>query len=387
MRFIREFIRLEATSGIILFIATLLALMISNSPWHNAYEALFDQPVGLHFGHASLTKPVLLWINEGLMTLFFLLVGLEIKRELLEGELSGVRHAILPGLAAVGGMLVPAVIYYLINQQDPIALRGWAIPTATDTAFALAVLLLLGARIAPSLKIFLMTLAIFDDIGAIAIIAIFYTQTLSPYLLLAATGLVAALILLNRFNVLRLTPYLIIGTLLWLCVLKSGVHATLSGIFLAFTIPLQSKKNHDSPAKKLESFLHPWVGFLVLPVFAFANAGVTFTEVTWNQIASPITLGIALGLFLGKQIGIFSASWISIRCGIAKLPPGVNFASLYGASLIAGIGFTMSLFIGSLAFGDTHTHVIRIGVMLGSLVSGLLGYWVLKLYSPKSPLK
>ncbi len=388
VRLIREFINLETSAGIVLFCTALLALIIANSPWQNYYYSFFQLELSIHLGALELSKPLLLWINDGFMAIFFLLVGLEIKRELIEGELNTIAKASLPGIAAIGGMVVPALIYVYFNYHDGVALRGWAIPTATDIAFSLGILALLGSRIPVSLKIFLTALAIIDDIGAIIVIAIFYTRNVSLGLLLIALAFVALLILLNRFKVASFSPYVLVGIALWFCVLKSGVHATLAGIILAFTIPLRDpKKPTRSPARRLERRLHPWVAFGILPLFAFANAGVSFRGLSAEELFGSIPVGIALGLFLGKQIGIWLATYLGIKFKIARMPRGVNKKGIYGVGLIAGVGFTMSLFIGSLAFGrlgGSYPAMVRTGVIIGSLLSGVLGYIVLRFtYSGK----
>ena len=379
---IREFIQLETSGGIILFVTAVLALIISNTPLEFYYHAFFNLPMSIKLGNLKLSKPLLLWVNDGLMTIFFLLVGLEIKRELFEGELNNLKKTVLPAMAAIGGMVVPALIYFYLNKGDTMALQGWAIPTATDIAFSLGILSLLGSRIPVSLKIFLTALAIFDDIGAIVIIAIFYTKHISVVLLFAALGLIIVLILLNRFRVMRFTPYVLVGIVLWVCVLKSGVHATLAGIIIAFSIPLRDKRYQDvSPLRQLEHKLHPWVAFGVLPIFAFANSGVSLSGLTKAHFINPIPLGIAGGLFFGKQLGIWLASYLSIATGCARMPKGANYLGIYGISLVAGVGFTMSLFIGTLAFGaesGDYAVLVRIGVIIGSFLAGLLGYFVLR---------
>lgn len=379
---IREFIQLESSGGIVLFAMALLALIIDNSPLHTWYHHLFNTLVMVQFGEFKLAKPFFLWINDGFMAIFFLLVGLEIKREMIEGELNSFSKAILPGIAAVGGMALPALIYVFFNSGDPTAIRGWAIPTATDIAFSLGILALLGSRIPVSLKIFLTALAIFDDIGAIIVIAIFYTAHITVSLLFVALGLIWVLVILNRFKVTHMAPYFIVGVLLWICVLKSGVHATLAGIVLAFAIPLRDPKHPEqSPLRDLEHKLHPWVAFGILPLFAFANAGVSFMGMSMNDFLHPVPLGIALGLFLGKQLGIWGATFAGIKLGLARMPRGASGFSIYGVALIAGVGFTMSLFIGTLAFNQVGGHypaMVRMGVIVGSLLSGLLGFIVLR---------
>jgi NhaA family Na+:H+ antiporter len=378
-----DFIHHEASGGIILLAAAGLALVLANSALADLYGALLDTPVSIRIGSLALDKSLLHWINDGLMAIFFFHVGLEIKRELMEGELSTLRQASLPALGALGGMIVPALVYFAINAGDAQALRGWAIPTATDIAFAVGVLALVGARIPPSLKIYLLALAIIDDLGAIIIIAVFYTSGLSvTALALAAVG-IAVLALLNRRGVATAAPYVLVGFFVWLCVLKSGVHATLAGVATAFAVPLGQPggrgSTSDSLAARLQESLHPWVNFGVLPAFAFANAGVSLAGVTLAQIASPIPLGIALGLLVGKPIGVFAFSFGAIALGLGTRPEGSTWTQLAGVSVLAGIGFTMSLFIGMLAFPEPALAAdIRIGVLLGSLGSAVLGYLLLR---------
>lgn len=384
IRTIRQFIKLESSGGIILFVTAVLALLVDNSPWSGFYHAFFNQIFRIQLGSLELAKPVLLWVNDGLMVFFFLLVGLEIKRELFEGELNSRAKALLPGIAALGGMIVPALVYALCNWGHGDNMNGWAIPTATDIAFSLGILALLKSRIPPSLKMFLTALAIFDDIGAIVIIAIFYTEHISLGLLAAAAGLTIVLLLLNRFKVTHRAAYFLVGLVMWVCVLKSGVHATLVGIIVGFSIPLRvytgEKGDSISPLRELEHGLHPWVAFLILPLFAFANAGISFKGMSWDMLLHPIPLGITLGLFIGKQVGIFGFTWVAIKAGWARLPHNSNWLGVYGMALIAGVGFTMSLFIGTLAFGQglEHMKFVRMGVILGSLVSGVVGYVLLR---------
>ncbi len=394
---IRRFIKLEASGGIVLFVAAVLALIMSNSPLQSTYQQLFDTVFSIKFGDWGLSKPLILWVNDGLMAIFFLLVGLEIKRELIEGELSSIRQVMLPGIAAIGGMIGPALFYIALNHHDRALMHGWAIPTATDIAFSLGILALLGKRVPISLKIFLTALAIFDDLGAIIIIAIFYTADISFLSLMLAGGCLIILFILNRSGVKNLVPYFIVGTILWLCVLKSGVHATLAGVALAFAIPLRPKKHmpdyvpggQASPLHVLESKLHPWVAFMVLPIFAFANAGVSFHGMGMDDLLGTLPLGIAVGLFVGKQVGIMLASWLAIKTGLAQMPRGANWKGIYGIALVCGVGFTMSLFIGTLAFdklGDEYLSMVRLGVMVGSLLSGVLGYLVLRFANPNTRL-
>jgi Na+:H+ antiporter, NhaA family len=379
---ITAFIRTEAASGLLLLAAAALALAAANSPAQALYGAFLDLPVGVRVGAFELQKPLLLWINDGLMAIFFLLVGLELKRELVEGELSTREQAILPCLAALGGMLAPALIYAAVNWSDAAALHGWAIPAATDIAFALGVLALLGSRIPASLKVFLVALAIIDDLGAILIIALFYSGELSIWSLGLAAMVMLCLLALNRAGVTRVAPYMLLGIALWLFVLESGVHATLAGVAVALAVPIGEDEAGRSPLRALEHVLHPWVAFLVMPVFAFANAGVSFAGITFAHLFAEVPLGIALGLFLGKQIGAFGAAWLAIRAGWARMPDGADWGLLYGTCMLAGIGFTMSLFIGTLAFElASYAAPVRLGVLTGSLLSGLLGYLMLRTLS------
>jgi NhaA family Na+:H+ antiporter len=385
---IKEFLRYEAASGILLFIAALLAMLAVNSAFSHYYDALLNIPVEIRFGEFAIAKPLLLWINDGLMAIFFFLIGLEVKREILDGELSEPARVILPVIAAVGGMLGPALIYVAINWGDPVALKGWAIPSATDIAFALGVLALLGSRIPGALKLFLMTLAIVDDLGAIVIIAIFYTEDLSLMSLAIGAGAVVLLFALNRKGVLSLAPYLLIGLVLWAAVLKSGVHATLAGVITAFFIPFKKQEGEEkTQLETLEHDLHPAVAFGILPLFAFANTGISFDGLSWDSFLRNVPLGIIAGLFIGKQIGVFGFSWVAVKTGIAKLPQGVNWLQLWGVSLLCGIGFTMSLFISSLAFEQVSGEYMvddRLGILTGSILSGLLGYLVLRAFSRKA---
>jgi len=381
---IREFLRLEAAAGIVLVISAVLALVMANTFLAPFYQVFLDVPVVVQVGAPKLAKPLLLWVNDGLMAIFFFLVGLEIKREVLQGELSSWSQASLPGFAALGGMVVPALIYVVINLGDPETLRGWAIPAATDIAFALGVLALLGSRAPAALKIFLLALAIMDDLGAIVIIAVFYTADMSLTSLgLAAVGIVI-LACFNILGVMRLASYILVGLAVWVCVLKSGVHATLAGVVVAFFIPLRAKtEDGESPLEHLEHTLHPWVAFAILPFFAFANAGVSLEGLTFSSLLAPVPLGIAAGLFIGKQIGVFGFSYGAVRLGLARLPQGISWLQVYGLSFLTGIGFTMSLFIGTLAFEDLeHATGVRLGVLLGSLLSGVGGYFLLRFTSP-----
>src|SRR3990167_4409810 len=376
----RRFIELESSAGIILFLVTVLALAIDNTPWAYYYHLVFRAPMHFELGAIASDQPLLIWINDGLMSIFFLLVGLEIKREMLAGELSSVRKALLPGIAAVGGMFLPAFIYVCFNYHDHAALRGWAIPVATDTAFSLGILALLGKRIPQNIKVLLTALAIFDDIGAIAVMAIFYSKHLSLMSLGVSLVLIMALGVLNYWRVRRLWPYLLVGFFLWLSVLHSGVHATLAGIVLAMTIPVEDRASPTtSTLYFLERKLHPWVAFGILPVFAFANAGVDLSGLDWEHLIGTIPLGIILGLFVGKPLGICAASLLAVKTRIAHLPNKVDVGGLFGMSFTAGVGFTMSLFIANLAFAATPlSSFARISILSGSLISGTMGYWMLR---------
>ena len=378
---VRDFLRLEAAGGILLFLGALAALLCANSALELLYAGFLDTPVEIRFGAFHIAKPLLLWINDGLMAVFFLLVGLELKREMLEGRLSRPSQVALPALAAAGGMLVPGLIYAALNWGDPVNMRGWAIPTATDIAFAVGVLALLGRRVPPALKLFVLTLAILDDLGAILVIAFFYTERIALGALGVAAVAAAALALLNRRGVVAIQPYLFIGLVMWAAVLKSGVHATLAGVALAMFIPLRVPLAHPPPLKQLEGELHAVVAFGILPLFAFANSGVSLQGVTLATLAAKAPAGIALGLVLGKLIGVFGASWLAVRLGVGRLPEGVGWLHLLGAALLCGIGFTMSLFIAALAFqGEAAQLAVasRLGILLGSTVAGLGAYLVLR---------
>lgn len=379
---ISKFLQMESAGGIILMISSVLAITIANTSLEPFFQLFISTPVEIRIGSLEIAKPLLLWINDGLMAVFFFLVGLELKRELIEGELSDIKNVILPIVGAVGGMAVPAIVYLYFNINDPVAVKGWAIPAATDIAFALGVLALLGSRVPVSIKIFLTSLAIFDDIGAILIIAFFYTSKISIISLLIVVLCIVVLFLFNKRNVYSKSPYILIGIIMWVAMLKSGVHATLAGVILAMFIPLDSKNHKDiSPLKSLEHDLHSVVAFFVLPIFAFANSGLDLRDMDMEQIMHSVPIGIALGLFLGKQIGVFLFCWLAIRLKWAILPNGMNWFSLYGTALLCGIGFTMSLFIGTLAFEETGVNLIfdeRLGIIIGSLVSGVIGYFVLK---------
>lgn len=388
---ILDFFKSETAPGILLCVATILALLVENSPFSSLYASFQNIPVTFRAGAFLIDKPLLLWINDGLMAIFFLLVGLEIKREVLEGHLSRFDQITLPAMAAVGGLVVPALIYFSLNADNPVARQGWAIPAATDIAFALGVLVLLGKRVPAALKVCLVAIAILDDLAAIIIIAVFYTAETSIIALgLAFLGLVIVFIM-NRKGVSRLGPYMVMGLIIWACVLKSGVHATLAGVALGLLIPMNCKvKVEHSPLKVLEHSLHPFVALFVLPVFAFSNAGVSLAGVTVETFMNPVTMGILLGLFFGKQIGVMALSYLAVRMGWCRLPEGVNWFNYYGMALLTGIGFTMSLFIGTLAFETAeYATAVRLGVLSASLMSGLAGVAVLifaakRFPSPKS---
>lgn len=375
---LRDFLKEESAGGIVLMVSALFALILANSPISSAYFGFFQTPVALTVGGSGIDKPALLWINDGLMALFFLLVGLEVKREVLSGQLSSWEQSSLPLFAALGGMALPALIFLGINWTTPANLNGWAIPAATDIAFALGVLALLGKRVPVALKALLLAIAVIDDIGAIAIIALFYTPGVEVTMLAWAGVVLVLLALLGRARISSSIPYLILGAVLWVLVLKSGVHATLAGVALAMTIPLHDRSG-GAVLERMEHALHPWIAFLVIPIFALANAGVSLQGLQLGDLIAPLPLGIALGLLLGKQLGILGFAWAAVSCGIAKLPAGVSWRQVYGLSMIAGIGFTMSLFIGNLAFGDPALiDQVKIGVLSGSLLSAIGGVLILR---------
>jgi len=380
---IRNFLRLESASGMLLIVAAGLAMICANTGLKPLYNSLLQIPVAIQFGTFQIHKPLLLWINDGLMVLFFFLVGLELKRELMEGELSEPSKVVLPALGALGGMVIPVCVYWWFNRDSPAGMAGWAIPMATDIAFALGILSLLGSRVPVSLKIFLVSLAIFDDIGAIIVIALFFTSQLSAAILWIAAGCLMVLCILNHRGVTAIPPYVLVGAVMWAAVLKSGVHATLAGVLLAMCIPLKNANNPaHSPLRVLEQELHTTVAFATLPLFAFFNAGISLSDVSMGSFTHPVSLGITLGLFLGKQLGVFLFCMAGILLGIAHLPKGVTPLHLYGVSMMCGVGFTMSLFIGSLAFEGLLRPALfdeRIGILLGSLLSAVAGYLWLRL--------
>jgi NhaA family Na+:H+ antiporter len=388
---VTDFLNREAAPGILLMVATVLALIIANSPLDTLYDQLITMPVQISAGSWAIDKPLLLWINDGLMAVFFFHVGLELKREVCEGELSNPKNIVFPAAGAVGGMVLPALIYVSINWDNPVAIAGWAIPAATDIAFALGILALLGSRVPTSLKVFLVTLAIIDDIGAIVIIALFYTEHITMGALLIAAGCLLLLWQMNRRNVVDIPAYVLVGIVLWVAMLKSGVHATLAGVVLAAFIPMRDSKDPSySPVTRLEHSLNGSVSFAILPIFAFANAGISFGNISPEGIFHPVTFGIFLGLLVGKQVGVFVFCFVMVKLKMAKLPDDLNFKHIYGCALLCGVGFTMSLFIGSLAFEQTGINQIfdeRVGILAGSLVSACLGYLVLRLVSEENANK
>ncbi len=387
-----RFVKQESFPSVLLISVTLLALAINNSPLSVYYSAIAKTLISVQVGELlEISKPLLLWVNDGLMAIFFLYVGLEIKRELIEGHLSSLSKIALPIFAAIGGMLVPAIIFVLFNHQNPTALQGWAIPTATDIVFALGILSLLGKRVPVSLKIFLMALAIIDDMGAILVISIFYTDNLSLRSIVLAIFFIIILFSMNKMNVIRITTYVIVGIFLWISVLKSGVHATLAGIVLAFAIPLNSKNEKDkhvSPVRILEHNLHFWVTYFILPAFAFLNAGVDLRVIPIDSLFNNMTLGIVVGLFFGKQLGVMLFTFIAVKMKIARLPNRVSWWHMYGISILTGVGFTMSLFISSLAFEDPAIYMNsdRFAILIGSFLSGISGYLVLKFSKRRKPI-
>lgn len=379
----QDFLKLESASGILLMVAAFLAIIVANSPLDVYYSRFLNVPVEVRVGDLQIAKPLLLWVNDGLMAVFFFMIGLELKREIMEGELSKPSNVMLPVFGAIGGVLVPVAIYAFLNRSDADALRGWAIPAATDIAFALGLLMLLGSRVPVALKVFLVSLAIFDDLAAIVIIAIFYTSELSTRALITSAVCLLVLAIMKKRGVSSISPYLWVGLIMWISVLKSGVHATLAGVALAVFIPLTVPNEPGrSPLRELEHDLHTLVAFAILPLFAFVNAGVSFRGVGVEDLLHPVPLGIAAGLFFGKQLGVFGFCWIAIKTGIAKLPAGSNWGSMWGVSVLCGVGFTMSLFVGSLAFENTSTDIRemfdeRLGIILGSFTSAVIGYLIL----------
>ena len=381
VQLIQRFLKLESAGGILLLFSAAVAMLLANSPLSSQYNDFLNLPVSLQIGSFSINKTLIHWINDGFMAVFFVLVGMEVKKELFEGALSSYQQAIFPAIAAVGGMIVPALVYWFITKQDPSLANGWAIPMATDIAFALGIMALLSKQVPLPLKIFLLALAIIDDLGAIAVIALFFSHELSVQALIFSGISILTLVLLNRFRVSALCAYMVVGAILWASVLKSGVHATLAGVIIGFCIPLKGKKG-ERPLHDFEHILAPWSSFVILPLFAFANAGVSFDGIDVSMISSPLLLAIACGLIIGKPVGVFGFSYISVKLGLAKLPDGINFKQIFAVAVLCGIGFTMSMFLASLAFdadaGESVNTLSRLGILLGSTVSATLGYLFLK---------
>ncbi|WP_455488036.1 Na+/H+ antiporter NhaA [Haemophilus sp.] len=381
VQLIQRFLKLESAGGILLLFSAAVAMLLANSPLSNQYNDFLNLPVSLQIGSFSINKTLIHWINDGFMAVFFVLVGMEVKKELFEGALSTYQQAIFPAIAAVGGMIVPALVYWFIAKQDPSLANGWAIPMATDIAFALGIMALLSKQVPLPLKIFLLALAIIDDLGAIVVIALFFSHELSVQALIFSGISILTLVLLNRFRVSALCAYMVIGAILWASVLKSGVHATLAGVIIGFCIPLTGKKG-ERPLHDFEHILAPWSSFVILPLFAFANAGVSFDGIDVSMISSPLLLAIACGLIIGKPVGVFGFSYISVKLGLAKLPDGINLKQIFAVAVLCGIGFTMSMFLASLAFdadaGESVNTLSRLGILLGSTISATLGYLFLK---------
>lgn len=381
----KDFIKTDASSGIILVVAALLALLMANSFLSNSYNDFLAFPVSIVLGTFEISKPLVLWVNDGLMALFFFVVGLEIKRELFHGQLSRPSQVMLPFVGAVAGIIFPALIYVAFNYQDAVAMNGWAIPSATDIAFALGIFILFGKHLPASLKLFLLSVAIIDDIGAVIIIAIFYSQEIgTTSLLVVSIGLVV-LFIFNRLELENKTPFILVSVIVWAAVLKSGVHATLAGFAVAWFIPMARDKA-KSMSYQIEHGLHPWIAFFVLPLFAFANAGVALLGVSSDELFTPISIGIVGGLFIGKQLGIFAACFIAVKLKLCQLPKGATWKQLYGVCLLCGVGFTMSLFIGSLAFeeqGLAYQTQVKVGVLVGSIISAVAGAWLIRRSSNK----
>ncbi|HHT7858570.1 Na+/H+ antiporter NhaA [Pasteurella multocida] len=387
---IQNFLKQEAAGGILLFIFATLAIILANTPLSYLYFDFLQTPVSIQIGAFIINKPLLMWVNDGLMAVFFMLVGMEVKRELLEGSLSSYQRAVFPAIAATGGMVVPAIVFLVFNATHPEFQEGWAIPMATDIAFALGVIALLGKRVPLALKIFLLALAIIDDLGAIVVIALFFSHDLSPQAFIFAGVTVAILITMNRLKITALSAYGIVGIILWASVLKSGVHATLAGVIIGFCIPLNGKKG-ERPLDDFEHTLSPWSAFAILPLFAFCNAGVSLIGMGMDNLTSTLPMGIALGLLLGKPLGIFSFCFVAVKLGIAKLSEGINFKQIFAVSVLCGIGFTMSMFLAGLAFdgksdSENVTALARLGILIGSGFSAVLGYLLLKM-STKDPIE
>ncbi|MDG6280105.1 Na+/H+ antiporter NhaA [Glaesserella parasuis] len=380
---IRKFLQLESASGILLLTFTMFAMLFANTPLKDLYFDFLSMPVSIQIGLFSIYKPLLMWVNDGFMAVFFVLIGLEVKREMMVGAISNYQRAIFPAIGALGGMIVPALVFTLINNDSPEFQQGWAIPMATDIAFALGVLGLLGKRVPFALKIFLLALAIIDDLGAIVVIAIFFSHELSTTALISAVIAITALIIMNRMRVTAICAYMVVGLILWASVLKSGVHATLAGVIIGFCVPLKGK-NGEEPLAHFEHLLAPWCSFVILPLFAFSNAGVSLAGMSLSTLFSPLTMGVALGLLVGKTLGVFSFSFLAVKLGIAQLSEGINFKQIFAVSVLCGIGFTMSMFLAGLAFGGNEADgqfisLARLGILIGSGISAVLGYYLLKL--------
>ncbi|MCT8616084.1 Na+/H+ antiporter NhaA [Glaesserella parasuis] len=380
---IRKFLQLESASGILLLAFAMLAMLFANTPLKDLYFDFLSMPVSIQIGLFSIHKPLLMWVNDGFMAVFFVLIGLEVKREMMVGAISSYQRAIFPAIGALGGMIVPALVFTLINSDSPEFQQGWAIPMATDIAFALGVLGLLGKRVPFALKIFLLALAIIDDLGAIVVIAIFFSHELSTTALISAVIAITALIIMNRMRVTAICAYMVVGLILWASVLKSGVHATLAGVIIGFCVPLKGK-NGEEPLAHFEHILAPWCSFVILPLFAFSNAGVSLAAMSLSTLFSPLTMGVALGLLVGKTLGVFSFSFLAVKLGIAQLSEGINFKQIFAVSVLCGIGFTMSMFLAGLAFGGDEADgqfisLARLGILIGSGISAVLGYYLLKL--------
>lgn len=381
---LRDFLQKESAGGILLIVAAAVALVAANSPLSSAYFSALDIPVNLSVGAFAIDKPLLLWINDGLMAVFFFLVGLEVKREFMDGQLSSLDKASLPLIAALGGMVAPALIFVAINQGSPQNLSGWAIPAATDIAFALGVLALLGPRVPIALKALLLAIAVIDDIGAITIIALFYSGPIDLMMLGGAAAALVLMIACNRMRIGSSLPYVVLGLILWAFVLKSGVHATLAGVAAAMTIPMTGRDG-SAPLDRIENALHPWVAFMVIPIFGFANAGVSLAGLSLGDLVAPLPLGIALGLLIGKQVGIFGFAFLAVKTGLASLPENIGWRHVHAMSLLAAIGFTMSLFIGNLAFTDpAQADAVKLGVLSGSIIAALAGYSLLRMALPRT---
>lgn len=385
IKLIQRFLKLEASSGILLLVSALLAMICANTALNSAYFSFLQTEVAVRFGAFSIDKPLLMWVNDGFMAVFFILVGMEVKREMFEGSLSSYQKAIFPAIAALGGMIVPALVYAFVNQGSPEFQQGWAIPMATDIAFAVGIVALLGKRVPLPLKMFLLALAVIDDLGAIVVIAIFFSHEMSMQALIIASLAIIVLIAMNRYKVVSVIHYAVIGTILWASVLKSGVHATLAGVIIGFCIPLRGK-NGETPLYHLEHILAPWCSFAILPLFAFSNAGVSLDGMSLDKLASPLPLGVALGLIIGKPVGVFLFSYLSVLFRIAKLPENVNWKQIFAIAVLCGIGFTMSMFIAGLAFGEDTVlenvlSLSRLGILMGTGVSAIVGYILLRAFT------